>query len=438
VTAPLERPSARLLEGLLQVVRPEFRAEVFYPPRDGPVFFQGPCRIPACQVAISYGAIRLCQGHYQRWKQTSTRPGGADLQAWLAEEDRRTRQRGMVAACAVQDCNRAAKSHGLCHRHAERWMHGGRPPLAAWLEQTVYLPTPTGERACGFPACTRWTDGPDMGLCRVHYERWRLAGRPALPEWLEQLARRRDPHVRLGRLGRQVRLEVQFGLQCRYDEGVKLTLPRIVTRAVAWADRAGVTSLLDWDEQQWRDFTSPRGHSVDIVAIRFLLDTRFRLEALLIGDDPWADQYPRDTWDLHHLGLANEDVRYLRFGAIPQPWLRELVKRWCRWRLSRGIVPATVAMDCKACCLFARHLDRTAGPAAGPQELTRARIESWLAALQAERPDPSSRRHYIHTLGGFLKDVHRHGWEPALPAGAFVHDDAPAPQPPTPRWIPSG
>ena len=362
--------------------------------------------------------------------------GRGRLHRLVAAEDQRTRQREVVAGCALEGCNRAAKSHRLCHRHAEHWMRACRPELAGWLAVAGYTPTWAGERDCQFPGCARWADGPEILLCRSHYERWRRVGRPPVNQWAAQLARLRDPHVRLDRLGRQLRLEVRFGLQCRYDEGVKLTAPRVVTRAVGWARRAGVVSLLDWTERQWRQFIDPQQRSRDVVALRFLLDTGFRLEALLIGQDPWADQYPRDTWDLHHLGLANQDVRYLRFGAIPQPWLRELVKRWCRWRLGRGIVPATAAIDVAGCVSLARHLGRTAGPDAPAAALTRAVIESWLAVLQTQRPRPEGRRHHIHSVGGFLKDVHRHGWEQALPAGAFVYDDAPPRQPPTPRWIP--
>ena len=27
----------------------------------------------------------------------------------------------------------------------------------------------------------------------------------------------------------------------------------------------------------------------------------------------------------------------MRFGGIPQPWLKDLAKRWCRWRLATGL-----------------------------------------------------------------------------------------------------
>ncbi|MEU9503164.1 hypothetical protein [Streptomyces sp. NPDC048196] len=63
---------------------------------------------------------------------------------------------------------------------------------------------------------------------------------------------------------------------------------------------APITSLLDWDETSWRDHVAPlgadgKGHGHNAVAFRFIADTRFTPEHLLIADDPWADQYPRDV-----------------------------------------------------------------------------------------------------------------------------------------------
>jgi integrase len=169
-----------------------------------------------------------------------------------------------------------------------------------------------------------------------------------------------------------------------------------------------------------------------VSALRFILDTRFELAHLLIAADPWADQYPRDTWDLRHLGLADSTARYLRFGGIPQPWLRELIKRWSRWRLTKGLTAGTTATNVQACGSFACHL----APGAAPADLTRASIESWLAFLQTARPGHSGRRTWIHSLGVFLTDVRRHGWQPDLPANALVYDDAPLSPPSAPRWIP--
>ncbi|MEV8632644.1 tyrosine-type recombinase/integrase [Streptosporangium sp. NPDC051023] len=432
-TTPAARPSTGLLERLVAVVRPEFRAEVFHPPKNSPVFFQGICRIPSCPTAISFAAKELCQGHYQRWKASP----GSDLEAFVAEEDVATLARMTILSCAIRGCQRARKAHTLCHRHVLAWAAAGRPDVETWVGRTLYSPPRNAgqvETTCRVPECERWTDGPNMPLCISHDRRWRWQGRPGLEDFLAELAHGRDPRVRLHDLPRQVRLELQFGLQCRHDEANKLTSIRSVVTAVNWVRRLGVTSLLDYTEGEWRQQLGSHRHAFDVIARVFLLDTRFRLEALVMDGDPWADQYPRDVWDLRHLGFQNEDARHMRFSLIPQPWLRELAKRWCRLRLSKGLAPVTVARDLVNCTAFATHL-AAAVPGAQPEDLTRSRLEAWMAALQVEWPTPG-RGQRIVSLSIFLKDIHRHEWEARLPSGALIfHDDLPPKKRANPRWI---
>lgn len=416
----------------MQTVTPQFRGEVFYPPGDSRVFVQGMCRIPSCGIALSFASRRLCQGHYQRWK----KDGRQDIEQWAIGEDVATRDREIVAACSVGGCNRAAKSYGLCHRHAETWMRYGRPEMDGWLARTLYDP-PRGsaESACEFPGCARWTDGPSQRLCRAHYERWRTGGRMPLQEWFVHLERVRHPHVRLHGLGGQVRLEIGYGLQRRHELGHQTTAPRVVTRAVSWVRAAGVHSLLDWTDAEWKQFCRPKPGNYTTLALAFIRDTRFELRALLIAADPWADQYPRREWDLNHVGLNTDSVRHLRFGGIALSWLQELVKRWCRWRLSRGLNPSTVAINVRACTRLSEFLVHAHGPTAGATALTRAEIERWLADLQTKLPDPVTRSATIASISAFLKDVHRHGWAPDLPRNAFIYDDTPKRPHAKPRFI---
>ncbi|MFD8532266.1 tyrosine-type recombinase/integrase [Streptosporangium canum] len=432
-TSLATRPSTQLLEHLMAVVRPEFRAEVFHPPKDSPVFFHGVCRVPSCPTSISFTTKELCQGHYQRWKKA----GRPDLEAFSAEEAAAMLTRMMIRSCAIRGCRRVRKAKGLCNRHLYRWRSSGEPDLDIWAEQTLYAPPrPPGgdERTCEVPGCEWWTDGPATALCQSHYERWRGRGRLPLEDFLAELVHGSDPRVKLHDLPRQVRLELQFGLQCRHDEGNKRTPIRSVVTAVGWMRRMGVSSLLDHTEAEWRERLSGHRNEHDVISRVFLLDTRFRLEALLIGDDPWTDQYPRDTWDLRHLGHGNNEVRYMRFGLIPQPWLRELAKRWCRLRLSKGLASTTVARDLVNCTAFAEYFAKT-NPDAKPEDLIRSRIEAWLAALPADWSH-SGRSARIVSLSGFLKDIHRHEWEPRLPSGALVfHDDLPSKERANPRWI---
>lgn len=431
-----------LLERLMQVVRPEFRGEVFHPPRESTVFFLGECVVPGCPVMVSHTARGLCEGHYQRWKLWEKDNPATVFTDWAAAEGQRVHFRAAPpAGCAIRGCNRAHKGHELCHRHTEAWARAGRPEVSGWITRTLYHPPARGhgERVCAFqPGCPRWTDGPNMALCRSHFERWRTHGRPNLQLWFAELAHGRDPRVRLTRLERHLRLEVQFGLQCRHDEASKRTMVRTVVQAttlIAQAAESGLTSLLDWDDEQWGRFiggSRANRASVASTSLQFIRDTRLRLQILLAGEDPWADQYPRDVWDLRVLGIAHDDVRHFRFHGIGQPWLRALVKRWIRWRLSQDLDPSTLAINVKALDGFARYL----GADAQLADLDRTRIEAWLAKLSIDYPDADTRGARITSLGTFLRDVHRHDWEPDLSPTAWCYDDTPPRKPSKPRWIP--
>ncbi|ROO59112.1 site-specific recombinase XerD [Micromonospora sp. Llam0] len=424
-----------LLERLMRAVRPEFRADVFRPGRDDAVFVRGECRLVNCLNMVGHPVRGLCDSHYQRWLHDPHRGGWED---WLAAEDERLLRRGVAPVCGVSGCNRSTTQNGLCQRHHRQWARRGRPEQTAWLAQVDYTPTEFGEADCQFPGCPRWAESAAMPYCHHHYARWKVAGRPDMAGWYAGLAReaveRQVPHVKLGRLGRHARLEVQYGLQCRHDEAVKRTPMLQVTTAVKHIVDAGVTSLLDLDEPGWRKVFGagrriPCGQrDYASVSLRFVLDTRMRLIQLLIADDPWADQYPRDTWDLRLLGIPAGQPRLMHFGGIPQLWLRGVAKRWCRWRLARGVKASTVARNAIGVACFGRHLAAHAGSQARPADLTRERIESWLPTVAV--------RDHVGALSVFLRDVHRHDWLPDLPAGAFVFtDDAPPPRPAKPRFI---
>ena len=428
----------RLLALLMGEVRPRFRGDVFLPDRDDPVFYRGVCAVESCPVAISHAALGLCEGHYQKWNRAQ-RLESATFDAWMATVDAATREtirrQTVIDACAVIGCNRAVKEHLLCHRHSHQMRHRGLPPIQTFLATVAYTVPPEGERDCRFPGCERWSDGKAAQFCRVHLQRWYGRGKPVLEDWLAALHRWRDPRVNLKELGRQVKLEIQFGIQCRHEEGAKLTPPRVVTRAVTAIRAAAVTSLLDLDDAGWRNLINPRRAGRSELACRFIVDTRFRLHALMAGDDPWADQYPCDVWDLDLLRVdrnTNRDVRYFKFAGIPQQWLRDLVKRWARWRLARGLSISTLAINLRALERFAQHLPADASPT----DVTRERIEEWLATLQAAYPDPSSRTKLIQSLAVFLRDVHRNGWPPGLPPNALIFEDSPPSKPSKPRFIP--
>jgi integrase len=148
-----------------------------------------------------------------------------------------------------------------------------------------------------------------------------------------------------------------------------------------------------------------------------------RLEDLLQGEG-WEAEFPRDIWLLRRLGYPpGSGPARLRFDRIGQPWLRELAKRWARWRLSTGLSSHHVERDVSALIRLSTFL-AACGPglhaAAG---LDRPVLERYLAWLAIERPAPKGRATELGAVAAFLRGVHQHRWAPELPATAAIYSE---------------
>jgi integrase len=295
-------------------------------------------------------------------------------------------------ACAVPGCVRTARGQGLCAGHHQRWWRReGRPDLARFIAATdPMLAAPFGK-------------GPAT---------------EAVPAY--------ECQVDLTALAPQLKLEVQYLLQCRRDERLGRAPVSTVTRMVRLLAGLPLTSLLDWDEQTWRSsFGQPAPkdngpRALLIYGVRKLED---------LAEEPgWQTEYPRDVWRLRRLGRRTGDgsPSRLRFDAIPQPWLRELAKRWVRWRLSAGLGSTAAARGVTAITRFAQFLT---APRVGVDRLAdvdRAVLERYLAGLHAEFAGRPVHRSHIGLLNQFLQAIRQHGWDPSLPATAtFYPEDYP-------------
>lgn len=210
-----ERPL--LLERLMEVVRPEFRADVFHPPQDSAVFFYGFCRVPACPIAVTHGALMLCGSHYQAWSRSTDREGGLDK--WIAAVD--MKEKIGLTACAVEGCNRSRKTQLVCSRHHNAWKKAGRPEVERWLVGLSYRPPRPNvgpEATCQAPGCERWTEGPSR-LCRGHNEKWRRAGRGDLDTWIAELVHGENPRLRFDGIPRH------FAWSCSSGSSAGTTKP---------------------------------------------------------------------------------------------------------------------------------------------------------------------------------------------------------------------
>jgi len=103
-------------------------------------------------------------------------------------------------------------------------------------------------------------------------------------------------------------------------------------RVVRTLAAAGVGSLLHHDEDTWHDWARS---TINDTRSRGFLSYASRVIADLAEAGGWDAEYPRDVWRMRRLGYDGD--RTLRFDGIPQPWLRDLAKRWVRWRLSTGL-----------------------------------------------------------------------------------------------------
>ena len=308
-----------------------------------------------------------------------------------------------------------------------------------------------GGPACAVPGCVRAARG--RGLCPGHHQRWwRTEGRPDLARFIAatdpQVAGRFgksaasgvvpacESQVSLAALAPQLRLEAQYVLQCRRDEQLARTPVTTAARMVRLLAGLPITSLLDWDEQTFRTSfgrpapkdTGPR--ALVIYGLR-------KLEDLSEGHG-WEAEYPRDVWRLRRLGRRTGDGSPSRlcFDAIPQPWLKELAKRWVRWRLSSGLGSTAAARCVTVITRFAQFLAAPPVAIAQLAEVDRPVLERYLADLHAEFAGRPVHRTHVGLLNQFFAAIRQHGWGPSLPATAtFYPEDYPKDRELLPRAV---
>ena len=118
-------------------------------------------------------------------------------------------------------------------------------------------------------------------------------------------------------------------------------------------------------------------------------------------DAAWDREYGRDVWRLRELGITDRGITRISFTGISQPWLKNLAKRWARWRLSTGQVAETAALSVLAVRRFAAFL---ASPAVNVDRLAqvdRPLLESYLAYLHAKFGGRMVHRNMIRQLNLF-------------------------------------
>lgn len=401
-------------------LRPEFAGEVIRATAGGPALTGAPCPVPGCRrAAVANG---LCGAHHKPWNESGRPP----VEQWAPSAPPRRKGVGPLRPCDAPGCRRGRAEAGLCQTHVLRWKRAGCPDLAGWVA------TSSGSPLRPFPPCPAPDCGLEaegrVGLCRSHTSRWISHGRPSLEEFLAECDSFGHDRFDLRSFPPVMRAEIAYGLQRRADEARTQTRPDQLRRLFARLP-AGVESLRERSAAEWLEVLGWCDRKS--VARRFLTDTLGWLDDLSDGVG-WHSEFDRYVWQLRRLGYPHRDAR-LRFEPIEAVWLRQLTKRWARWRLSTGISPSTVSTGVVAVSRLAEAFPQLRR---GPEAFSRELLERHLAHLAERYPNPKGRAAHISAIASLLRAVRQHDWEPRLPATTEVYrEDYPRLDEPAPRAI---
>lgn len=186
---------------------------------------------------------------------TSGRTRGApDIDVFAATASPEGLGRKDLTVCVVEGCRHGGARRGLCVRHHGFWERAGKPDRAAWLAGLAPVKDP-GHPVCALSYCTLWTHGSSP-FCVNHRSRWEFVGRPDIDEFTVLCESYGNDRFDFRALGdrRQLKLELQYALQCRHDERQVKTPAAVARPGIALAAASPVVSLLDWPIERWVEF----------------------------------------------------------------------------------------------------------------------------------------------------------------------------------------
>ncbi|WP_083420293.1 tyrosine-type recombinase/integrase [Mycolicibacterium llatzerense] len=291
-----------------------------------------------------------------------------------------------------------------------------------WVE--VHPEDPVGGgAACVADGCPR----PQItnGMCSSHFDRWNKAGRPELSAW-NSLPNPGPQLVKLERLPLPLRHEVAYGIdQARRSPNPPTLRLGSLWSAVAGLDNAGISSLLEPDEQRWpfmRDVHRGKSRAVaGTLKLGFLTFTIDELDRLR-GQYGHELEYARDSWRMRRLGVTGtaQGLR-MDFRGIEQLWLRTAVKRFLRWRRETEHSGSGMHRDVVVLTQLSEAFTACAGAHAGPEQFDRAVIERFLTGQVEQGYPPNQRRQRMASVRRFLEIARQHDWIPTVPASAALY-----------------
>jgi site-specific recombinase XerD len=141
-----------------------------------------------------------------------------------------------------------------------------------------------------------------------------------------------------------------------------------------------------------------------------------------VGDAVEAE-FAKDRWDATVLGIPTRRGHNIaRFAGIEQPWLRESVKTWARFRLGAGYAFGTVDATGQNMARFSQFLT-TRPDIVDATGLNRELIEAFLVWMATRPLAASTRASTLCFVKGFLEWGRRHHSLAGLSADAVIYEE---------------
>ena len=295
----------------MTAVRPEFRVDIYVPERGALVFGTAPCRVPGC---VRQPRTRgLCKGHYYQWK-AAGRPG---IEEFAATASPKGLGRKELTVCVVPGC-RYGGAAGACRPSPGVLGTCGKPDrtaVAGWT-RPCSRSRPPGLRAVLLHTVDAGHAHGSASTTDRAGRRW--AGRPS-SEFAVLCESYGDDRFDFRPLGdrRQLKLELQYALQCRNDER-QVKTPAAVGTPGHHAGRGQPGGPRCWTghpgavERVLR--RPPRGQARGRTGSSRSSATP-RPPGRPAPGQRLEAEFPRDVWELRRLGI--EGRKRLRFDGIP-------------------------------------------------------------------------------------------------------------------------
>jgi len=158
-------------------------------------------------------------------------------------------------------------------------------------------------------------------------------------------------------------------------------------------------------------------------------DALSRLDAgsrpkVIRGEVGIDSEYSADHWNAARLGVpARRGRGAARFDTITQPWLREPVKEWSRFRLATGCSFSTISAGALGMSRFSTFLTERHPEIDDETGITRTLLEDYLSWLATGPYSTNTKLLSLSMLRVFLDACRRHDWLTELPHSAVIYEE---------------